>query len=534
MKLPRYFWAILLVLPIFYFMLSSYFHENVGLYSLRSADPEYIYYICGVSIANGHMEVGNIDHPGTTLQYFLAATFRATHWMRTTNIPFNEDILAHPDLYLKVANNAINFMVVLVMFALGFLAVRIVPNIWYGLIIQFTPFVSDVVFSDMGRITPEIIMPVFLMALSVYVVSLLYEKNSADSHKTLLVFATIIATILALKLTLAFLIIIPLVLIPSWKKKLVFLAATVVFFLIFAIPVTLQLDYFWRWMKGLFLYSGQYGTGESNIVKINEFIPNIVNLVKLNKLYFFFTALFLIAFALTFATRKKSANPLINRISLAVALVVLIQVAILGKQFKTTYFVPALLLLPLMIILASEYLKTWLPEKFAKWSPAILIVLVVSLFVYNQRPAIVQLSQHFEKQSTEKMLTHHYLKAVEKESVKILMVGWYGGPSEEYALMTSYQWAGKDKAFYLPTLAKLYPDTYIWYPWDNTLNFWAKEPDYSQTSRPVYIYIHDDSKKDEYFTQAAKYFPEKYELLRTFFNEATNEAVYKLVTAVSE
>ncbi|MFY9153594.1 MAG: hypothetical protein WAO52_16370 [Prolixibacteraceae bacterium] len=529
MKLPRYYYGILLIIPLFYISLSSYFHENIGLYSLRTADPEYIYYICGVEIANGHMKVGNIDHPGTTLQYFLAATFRVTYWIRGNNIPFNEDILSHADLYLKVANSAISFVIVLMMYLLGYLTILIVPNIWYGLIIQFSPFVSEIVYSDMGRITPEAIMPVLLMLLSVYVLSLLFNKYQAGTRNSILVFATLIAITLALKLTLVFIILIPLFLIPDWKKKLYFLFATFFIFLLFAIPVTLQLDYFWRWIKGLFFFSGQYGSGEKNIVKVNEFIPNIVNLIKLNHLYFKYTFFFLASFVLTFIFRKKSTNSMLNKLSLAISIVVFIQVLALGKHFKTTYFIPALMLLPLMIILTSEYLKVWIPERFSRIIPAVLTISVVFFFLTGQRNSIIQLSQHFEKENTEKMKAYYYLKSVEENSIKILSIGFYGAPSEEYALRTSYEWSGKDKAFFHPTLKKLYPDTYFYYPWDKTINYWGEDLNIKDTDRPVYIYLENNNLKDTFLADTQAYFPQNYELQQTFFNEATNEAVYKLI-----
>ena len=66
------------------------------------------------------------------------------------------------------------------------------------------------------------------------------------------------------------------------------------------------------------------------------------------------------------------------------------------------------------------------------------------------------------------------------------------------------------------------------------MNFWGKAPDVNQSSRPVYIYFRNDNLKDQFFKDASKYFPEKYELTRTFFNEATAEAVYKLIKVSSE
>ena len=58
---------LLLIAPFAYFFLGSYVHQVIGLYSLRSADPEYIYFISGLSIADGKFMLGHIDNPGTPL-----------------------------------------------------------------------------------------------------------------------------------------------------------------------------------------------------------------------------------------------------------------------------------------------------------------------------------------------------------------------------------------------------------------------------------------------------------------------------------
>lgn len=534
MKFRKYLYLVLLIIPSFYISTSSYFHENIGTYSLHTSDPEYIYYICGVSIANGHMKVGNIDHPGTTLQYFLAASFKLTHWIRGNNQSFTEDVLAHPDLFIKVANSALNFSIALVLFLMGYLALLMVPNIWYALIIQFIPFSTDIVYDNLGRITPETIMPVLLIVLSVYLVSILFDKNKPDSWKSIWIFAGIFAVTLALKLTMAFLLLIPFILIPDWKKKLYFAGITVVFFLVFAIPVTLQLSYFWGWIQKILLYSGQYGNGEKTVVNTSDFFPNIKNLYQINKVFFWSAFAFLGSFIAGFASKPENYKSTLNRMSLGVLLVIFLQVLALGKQFKPTYFIPALLLLPLMLVLTAEHLNAFVPRRFSRFVPALVVLLPVLLLLKDQTNVVTQLSAHYENRNTEKMKAYNFLKAIEPESTKFMVVGFYGGPSEEYALMTSYQWAGRDKKFFQPVLAKLFPQTYIYYPWDKTLNYWGNEPTISALEKPVYVYLENDKLKDDFLANIKKYLPEKYELLNVFFNQATNESIYKIVKGASE
>ena len=518
----------LIIIPVFYFLLSGYFHQAIGTYSVRTADPEYIYYICAVSIANGRMEVGNIDHPGTTLQYFMAATFRITHFFRANNAPFTEDILSHPDLYLKVVNLAINFLIAMLLIWAGFVVLSISNNIWYALIIQFTPFATEIIYGNLGRITPETTMPVFLVLLTLLVISLLFQKNEPASWKTILLFAGIFAITLALKLTMAFLLIIPLILIEKWKNKIYFSLATLLFFLLFAIPVSLQLDYFWNWIKGLFLYSGQYGQGEKNVVKINEFLPNILSLYKVNRVYFNFLLLYIIAFATAFLLKRKETKKIQNKTTIAILLVVVLQTLALGKHFKTTYFIPALMLLPIMVILTTEYLKIWFPKNLKVYVSPIIITLMIFFVLKSQHISMLNLSQHFEKQNELKMKAHHFFETVETESVKIIVPGFYGGPIREYALMTSYQWSGKNKSFYKPVLAKLYPDSYMFYPWDNTLNYWAGELKITK-EKPAYLYFENKNTEESVLNELGKYFPENYVLNEVFFNAETNEIVYQIL-----
>jgi hypothetical protein len=78
----------LIILPLIYFAVGAYFHQVNGVYSVRGADPEYIYFINGVNIANGNFRLGNIDHPGVPYDYIMAASLRITHMFRTSNGSF--------------------------------------------------------------------------------------------------------------------------------------------------------------------------------------------------------------------------------------------------------------------------------------------------------------------------------------------------------------------------------------------------------------------------------------------------------------
>lgn len=223
-----------------------------------------------------------------------------------------------------------------------------------------------------------------------------------------------------------------------------------------------------------------------------------------------------------------------NKISAALLLIVSLQVFMLGKQFKTSYFIPALMLLPLMVIMTLEHLKSWVPERIYRFIPASLVCFLFIMFASAHRPVIRELSMSYEKQNAEKMKTYHFLKTVRENSTLILAVGGYGGPTEEYALRTSYEWAGRYKTFFHPVFEKLYPDTYMYFTWDKTIKYWGKPltmKSITENKKPVYLYLENDASNLYQNTL------EKFEFSKDscridstliFVNEFTKEQIYRL------
>lgn len=518
----------LVILPLIYFATGAYFHQINGLPSVRGADPEYIFLANALNIANGNMKVGNIDHPGIPYDYMLAASLRITHFFRISNGPFNQDVLANPDMYLRVANLVSIMLIVVIMFLTGYLALRITGNIWLALIVQFTPFATDILYGDIGRIPTEIFVPIPLAFLTVMLLKYLDRNDEKTPIKDILLFAAVSTFALSLKLTLGPLLIIPFFVIRPLKNKIYYVLAVLIMFLLFAWPVTLQLKYFYNWIKSIVLYSGQYGQGEKNVLVVEQFWPNIINLYRANKLFFIFTLISFLAFASTFfAPRKIRPGRNTRIIFITSAVVIAILLFALGKQYKTPYFIPALMLLPLMVILSIRFISIWVPAKFKGFVAPIYVLLVMALLLHSHLPVIRSLSVHFVKQNQQKMQAVYFLRLVEKESVKIVLPAFYGAPVPEYAIMNTYMWAGKYRNNYHSTLAELYPNTYLFFPWDRTLYYWG-EPIHIDGSKPVYIYYERLNQKEEFASSYQEFIPGDMEWEQVFFNPETEEVIFRL------
>ena len=525
---------ILFITPFAYFFLGSYIHQIIGLYSLRSVDPEYIYFINGLSLANGKLMLGHIDNPGTPLQYLAAMVFRILYELRLQQVPFTEDVIANADLYLRVLNLVLTALVAGFMYFAGKMAYRITNTISYSIIFQLAPLFTSIIFGNIGRVTPENLIPVPVMLLSLILMQIIWSNGKEISNKQAIWFALISAFGLSIKLTFLPILVIPFIVICKWKQRLIYSVTVTVSFFAMALPMTLQIKIFWGWVKDLFMHSGNYGKGESNIINWNTVIPNFKYLWTENSYYFYIIIALVLALLASLFIKKGDKTKILQRVSIAVLFSIAIQIVMVCKHFEYRYFYAALMLLPLSLILALEIIRP-ANALISRFKIPEVLILMFTLFYFNkQLPIIQSLSNHLDNEKIKKMPAVYYMQSIEKDAVKFIVPWYYGCPAPEYALMFSYAWAGKQREFYKPIFSKMYPDIYIYYSWGRTLEYWGSEPNIKETDKPVYIFLENDELKETFLADMKNYFPDKYDLTRTFFNETTKESVYRLIKVVPE
>ncbi|HKJ41024.1 MAG TPA: hypothetical protein VKA27_02975, partial [Sunxiuqinia sp.] len=271
--------------PLFYLLIANYFRSLLSAISLRSVDPEYIYFISGLGIAEGHFKIGHIDNPGTPLQYLVAIVFRIVHLFRNGSAPFLDDVFLNPNLYLSVVNLFITGLIAFSMLITGRYVYRKTGSILYALLVQTVPFLPVIWYDIIGRITPELLFPIPLFVISVLMIKYLFEDQHDFKLSDIVLLGFIFAFGLSIKLTFVSLWLIPFILIKNWKKKFQFVGFGFLFFLLIAIPVTLQLRTFWNWVEALFLHSGTYGGGKENIVNLAAFKTHLIQLIGLEQIF---------------------------------------------------------------------------------------------------------------------------------------------------------------------------------------------------------------------------------------------------------
>jgi hypothetical protein len=528
--------ALLVLIPLLYFIAGGYFRNLLGNLSLRSCDPEYIYFMSGLTLSDGNLKLGHIDNPGTPLQVMMALVFKLTYFFRSAPVPYVEDVLLHPDLYLSVASLFIVAATTLLLLFAGNKVYKSTNSIFYALLIQTAPFLPVIWYDLVGRVAPELIMPFPVVLLIVLIISV-YFKNGKTTTKELLFFSLISALGLSIKLTFLPLWFIPFLIIDGWKKRFSFIGLSFLFFFIMAFPMTLRIEVFLGWVKNLFLHSGQYGGGESNIIDFASLGTNLKELYGYEKRYFyvFFSLMAVLAGYLGYF--RKKAERRISIIAIAVIITIALQVVMVGKHYAHRYFIPVLMLQPLLVFLLAEIIKKFYPKKVTTYLISIGIIFFFVWQIQFNKQWLPIKTEAMGNDIANRMPTWHVAQTLEKDSYKIIASQNYGCPFIEYTLMYSTVWAShKKQEEYKPILARLYPDTYNFFTWDNSMRYWGEKfnaQKVTESGKNVYLYL--ERNEEELYNRTISKLQEENggefmtEKDTVFLNDKTGEIILKLI-----
>ena len=526
---------LLIIVPVLYLVAGIYFRLLLGNLSLRSVDPDYVYFMSGLSISEGFLKVGHIDHPGTPLQILIGIIFRIVFLFRGNNVSYIEDVFLHPDLYLSSANLFITVITTALLVYAGYKTFNITKSVFYAVLVQTAPFLPVIWYDLIGRITPELMMPFPIILLTLLVIQIYYAENSV-SYKTVILLALVSAFGLSLKLTYVLLWMIPFFVIDTWRKRFFFAGLSFILFFLLAMPVTLQLNVFWGWVKNLFIHSGQYGGGESNIIDFASLIPNLKELYGYEKRYFYVYFSLIAVFSGYLIYFRKKAEKTMVLIAISVILTIAVQLLITGKHYAHRYFIPVLLLSPLMIFIIAEMIKKFYPKKIIT---SIINLGIIGILIWN-----VQFNRQWLPVKTEalgtdvenRMNTWHVAQSLDKNSYKIIASQNYGCPFIEYTLMYSTVWANhKKQEEYKPILNKLYPDTYNFFTWDNSMRYWGEKFNAQKavaSGKKIYLYL--ERNEEELYNRTISKLQEEngapfnIQNDTVFLNNKTGEIIFRL------
>lgn len=463
----------LLLLPVCLFISARALKEVQGPYFLNFYDPSYVYLINSLNLSElSGYGIGHFDHPGTTVQAAGAVILKIYSIFSKSDSGLSRDVLQNPEKYLSVINTTLIVINCITLFLIGLFIFKITDNIILSVLFQLSPFVSAEIFYGLIIVTPEN----FLVFVSLIMIGLLiYYLYRIDPGQSTPLWYVIISGIicgfgLVTKLNFVPVVIIPFLIINKFKLKIIFLITLLLSFFIFFSPAISNFTGFLSWLKNLFINSGQYGTGEPNIINSSQFFKNILLIFSKDKLFFFTFLICLVSIIFPGLLKQNYSGSFsllkTKKILFLIFICFNVQIILVAKHYAQYYLIPSFMLCTLTLALSSVI---WF-EHFKKYFPGlklnqIFISLILIISVYGAYK-IISSYYEGEVQRTEAVKISDFVK---KNYPEDFVICAFGSADPDCARAFASQYAADRSAAYKNILKEIQRRDVFYNPWVKSL-----------------------------------------------------------------
>lgn len=314
-------------------------------------DPNYIYLFNALNLASHSGSVNTYVNPGTTVVELSAVIVKISFLFRTTNDDISTDVLKNPQYYIKIIVRTFDVMNSLLIFLLGLFILRMTHELTYSLLFQSIPiFSGSAIEWCFQSLCPE---PVIFGAVIAFVilflwkfyfnknfgeVSIKYFKNlEIRIDKFIILFGILMGFCLVTKINTIPLIILPLLFIPGFKNKFIFLIIAIVSFFVFSLPIHHLYRIMISWYLRAISHTDLYGGGNAGFIDPGLLRTNFLVTMKFDPIILFVIMISLLIVILQIIRRR---NDIHLKILAALVLVQLIDLLMVLKHFNLHYFIP--------------------------------------------------------------------------------------------------------------------------------------------------------------------------------------------------
>ena len=146
----------------------------------------------------------------------------------------------------------------------------------------------------------------------------------------------------------------------------------------------------------------------------------------------------------------------------------------------------------------NEIIKLYSSGKYILPVLQLIIAAAIIINLKNQLPYIRITSGGVGSFMEAREQSRNFIGTLERDNYKIIVSQDYGSPFKEYAIMYSFCVAGGGWEGHKEKLDKIYPNTYQYFTWDNTIKYWGEEFNprkIAESDKPVYLYLEKNSEE---------------------------------------
>jgi hypothetical protein len=438
-------------------------------------EAEYSYLLNSLAVSQG-MRVLHADHPGSTLQLLGGVLLHVINFV-TGDGSLVSDVLMRPELYIFSIYSLLIVILFFLVFFAGVASLRFTGDFTASFSLQLSFLLCyTIAFFSIPRMKPETLILILDVLFSIIVLYHYHFRRQNSENDLVWYYGIVIGLGVALKITFAPLVIIPLLLIQGAKKLIGFVAISSSVFIAVAANPLMNFSGFKEFLLGHLVAKKGYNRpiveGSSGFEAMGQGMARLFHfLLEHEQVLLVLLVFFLISGVVILLTCRKQKRSEIDaffrRLWLGLLLVLACQFLLVanGPSAKSHYIIPATGLIGLIAFVAwvwpactlRGYKKTLRSYQIAYFS----LFLIGSLLVAVKLPARIH---GLEKESSQWLEASRFRK--ENNLLNVPTIYYYRASNIQYALAFGNELSGRH---FSDHLAKYYPYCFSFHIWSRVL-----------------------------------------------------------------
>jgi hypothetical protein len=442
---------ILIGMPVLILALSLAWRYATGPFWLgTNSDPSYQYLINSLYLAEHRVPL-YFQHPGTTVQALGAVIIKAFNAF-VPNSLMVEHVLRDPEFYLHAMYAALIIFYTATLAALSIAAYRRSRDLTFAFLIQASAFLYLTMCKEEGfthvlaNMCPETLLIGLINLYGLCLLRAFFVEDNKSMLLTSLGWGVVYGLMLGTKFTCLALVVIPLVLLSTFRNRLFFCLAALAAFVLATSPVWSRYQAMWGNLYGMLTHTGFRGNGQQGFIAWESFRDGLTQTFVQQWLLLGSVILALI-FVLYHWIIQGQGKKLNKAYSWAVwtGITIMLQYVIVAKETTYHYMIPAAGLFGFFV--ALMYLGHAVKQRI--WQAGMLFFIALSLI-----SSLMDMKNFY----TSSMVMQNFSKEVYKHQEGVLC-GFYRNSSIPFSLAFGDICYGL-KA-YADVRQRLYPNQYV-------------------------------------------------------------------------
>jgi hypothetical protein len=475
---------------------------------------------------------GYFHHPAIIPLIVGATAINISHSISGTHKDVENAVFDNPELYLRVFNLGLCLLGAISVFILGYVIYKWTSRITGAIFVQLTPFTSEVIVRHTASVIAESSMLFCLFFLMAISISYMYDKNLSTKKTNfyILLFVISCGMVLATKISMLPIMIIPFLLLRSLRERIFFVLGSLLVFSGLLVMMSPNISTLGKFILQNVVRSGKYGSGEATFINLGSASSKLTEIWN-NSLFFDISFVLVITIALLWLFKRYRNAISYNsffRLLIGLLIIDIAFIVLVIKQFETYYLLPAMLFSLVGIFCFHQIALDIFPVFYKKYGRIVLIaIVIVSMFFEIRKTSNAM--EWFGKRKLESIKVDEYV--LENHSEELIISSDFSSNTST-AFSNGLKYVGHKRSDYYSKISSRFPKFIYFQKFAKKFLYFEDNPELKNellSANSVIIQL--DNKRDLQMVsdEVSKTTGKTIEIQTELFSNKNGEVIYRVL-----